>query len=112
MLRTAYAMSLAFLAICFFAICAYGTRATAQVTFTQAAINSGDTTSSAITAGDFDRDGLLDLITVNNSSLSFYKGLGAGQYAAPVNQTLPNNLGQVLAGDFNRDGKLDLAIAT
>jgi hypothetical protein len=107
MLRTVYAVSLVFAAIC-----SIGTRTTAQVTFTQTAINSGDTTSSGIAAGDFNKDGILDLITVNNSSLSFYKGLGAGQYAAPANQELPNNLGQVLAGDFNRDGKLDLAIAT
>jgi hypothetical protein len=34
-----------------------------------------------------------------------------GQYAAAVNQSLAQNLGQVLAADFNQDGKLDLAIA-
>jgi len=85
---------------------------TAQVTFNQTAINSGDTGSNAITTGDFNNDGILDLVTVNTSTLSFYKGLGAGKYAGPVNQTLPSYLGQVLAGDFNRDGKLDLAIAT
>lgn len=86
--------------------------ATAQVSFTQTAINSGDTSSNAITTGDFNNDGILDLVTVNNSTLSFYKGLGGGKFAAPVSQPLPQYLGQVLAGDFNRDGRLDLAIAT
>ncbi|HTS09331.1 MAG TPA: FG-GAP-like repeat-containing protein [Candidatus Eisenbacteria bacterium] len=83
----------------------------AQVTFKQIAINSGDTTSNGITSGDFNNDGILDLVTVNAQTLSFYKGLGNGKYAAPVNQSLPQNLGQVVAADFNRDGALDLAIA-
>jgi FG-GAP-like repeat len=90
---------------------AVATLAGAQVTFTQSAINSGDTSSSGITNGDFDNDGILDLITINTSTLSFYKGLGGGKFAAPVNQHLPSPSGQVVAGDFNRDGKLDLAIA-
>jgi FG-GAP-like repeat len=83
----------------------------AQVTFKQVAINSGDTTSNGITSGDFNNDGVLDLVTVNGQSLSFYKGLGKGRLAAPMNQPLPQYLGQVVAADFNRDGLLDLAIA-
>ena len=83
----------------------------AQVTFKQVAINSGDTTSNGITSGDFNDDGILDLVTVNAQTLSFYKGLGNGKYADPANQSLPQYLGQVVAADFNRDGALDLAIA-
>jgi hypothetical protein len=52
------------------------------------------------------------LVAANTSTLSFYKGLGGGKYAAPVNQFLPQNLGQVFAADFNGEGKLDLAIAS
>jgi hypothetical protein len=85
--------------------------ANAAVTFTQFEIASGDTTSSGIVSGDFNHDGILDLVTINTSSLSFYKGLGHDQYAAPVNQPIAQNLGQVFAADFNGDGKLDLAIA-
>ena len=83
----------------------------AQVTFKQAALNSGDTSSNGITSGDFDNDGTLDLVTVNAQTLSFYKGLGKGKFAGPVNQSLPQFLGQVVTADFNRDGVLDLAIA-
>jgi hypothetical protein len=88
------------------------TEAKAAVTFTQFEIASGDTSSSGTVSGDFNNDGILDLVTVNASSLSFYKGLGHDQYAAPVNQPLAQNLGQVFAADFNGDGKLDLAIAS
>ena len=85
---------------------------TAQINFSQTAINSGDTATDAIANGDFNNDGILDLVTVNAGTLSFYKGLGGGKFANPVNQTLPAYRGQVVAADFNRDGKLDLAIAT
>jgi hypothetical protein len=86
--------------------------APAQVTFKQtAAINSGDTSSIGIATGDFNNDGILDLVTVNFGTLSFYKGLGGATYANPVNQTLTQGQLQVFSADFNGDGKLDLAIA-
>lgn len=87
------------------------TLSSAQVTFNQTAINSGDTSTASIVAGDFNGDGILDLITINSSSLSFYKGLGGGKYAAAVTRSIPvQGLGQAAAADFNRDGRLDLAI--
>ncbi len=84
--------------------------ASAQVNFSQIAIDSGDVSSNGITVGDFDGDGILDFVTINYSTLSFYKGLGGGNYANPVNQSITQGLGQVMAADFNRDGKLDLAV--
>jgi hypothetical protein len=86
------------------------TLALAQITFTQTIVPSGDSGSNGIVAGDFNNDGILDLVTVNGHSLSFYKGLGAGRYANPINQVLNSNVGQVLAADFSRHGALDLAI--
>jgi hypothetical protein len=93
-------------------VCASHSIVSAQVTFAPAGYNSGSTGTSSIANGDFNNDGILDLVTVNAGTLSFYKGIGAGKFAAPVSQPLPANLGQVVAADFNRDGKLDLAIAS
>jgi len=97
--------------VCLAVVVLYGL-STAQINFTQSAINSGATASDAIANGDFNNDGILDLVTVNASTLSFYKGLGGGRFANPVNRTLPAYRGRVVVADFNRDGKLDLAIAT
>lgn len=86
----------------------------AGVTFTETTIASGQTNSYSIVSGDFNKDGILDLVTVNRSSVSFYKGLGGGTYAAPINFTLPLNqggYGRIVAADLNADGKLDVAIA-
>jgi FG-GAP-like repeat len=55
-------------------------------------------------------DSILDLVTINNGTLAFYKGLGGGKFANAMTQPLPANLAQVVAADFNRDGKLDPAI--
>jgi len=97
------------LVLAFASLLAAAEFAPAQVNFNQIAINSGDTASTGIAVGDFDNDGILDFITINTSTLSFYKGLGGGNYANPVNQPITANLGQVMAADFNRDGNLDLA---
>jgi hypothetical protein len=85
--------------------------ASGQVQFSNAAYNSGDSTgTNSVVNGDFDNDGILDLITINASTLSFYKGLGAGKFANPLNQAFYVSPEQVLAADFNRDGRLDLAV--
>lgn len=93
------------------AVCASATLSLAQVTFTQTAINSGDVGTSAAVSGDFNNDGILDIVSINSSTLSFYKGIGGGAFDSPVNQPLTGPWGQAFAADFNGDGKLDLALS-
>lgn len=80
----------------------------AQITFTAYPYTSSFDTYSTV-SGDFNNDGIVDLVTIDPQTLSFYKGLGNGQFAAPVQQNITNSLGQAVAADFNRDGKLDIA---
>ena len=86
------------------------TLALGQLTFTETLIPSGDTSSQGIVAADFNNDGILDLLTVNSSSLSFYRGMPGAKYAAAVKQSLAGGGSQVVAADFSRHGTPDLAI--
>ncbi|HJQ31635.1 MAG TPA: FG-GAP-like repeat-containing protein [Pyrinomonadaceae bacterium] len=73
----------------------------------------------SLLAADFNRDGKLDLATVNTgggntaSTVSVLLGDGAGGFAAartfPTGSNILSNA--MRAGDFNNDGKLDLAVA-
>lgn len=85
----------------------------AQVNFNQTMIQTNGKFPGPIVSGDFNNDGILDLVSINgDKTLSFYKGLGGGKYSSPVNQPLPNGGQQVVAADFSRHGTLDLAIVS
>ena len=86
--------------------------ASAQLNFTAASYDSGDSSTQSAVTGDFNNDGILDMVSINASSMSFYKGVGGGKYANAVTTTFSNYSGPAVAADFNRDGKLDLAVAT
>lgn len=77
---------------------------------------SGGTKPQGLVAGDFNKDGHLDLVASNTTSgtLSLLLNNGSGGFGAPISVTLgattaPRGL---VAGDFDGDKKLDLAVTS
>ncbi len=68
---------------------------------------------TSISKGDFNNDGIVDLVTpnFNTNNISVLLGNSSGGFSAPVN--LPTGLlpRQVVVDDFNNDGVLDLIVA-
>jgi hypothetical protein len=64
--------------------------------------------------GDFNRDGKLDIATVNesqsNGEMLVYLGNGDGTFQRPKTYITGSYPYGIVAGDFNHDGKLDLAV--
>ncbi|MSO41292.1 MAG: VCBS repeat-containing protein [Solirubrobacterales bacterium] len=63
-----------------------------------------------LAAGDFNRDGRLDLIAAGCGigNIYFLRGKGNGRFAAPVPHEAGSCAYIMATGDFNRDRKLDL----
>lgn len=79
-------------------------------------ITSGFDSYHDIASGDFDNDGIIDLVVTDNQSTgSFYVGFGNGNGTFSTSWTqvaIDQNSPQgVVVGDFNKDGNLDLASA-
>jgi FG-GAP-like repeat len=76
---------------------------------------TGGSTVDAMTVGDFNRDGILDLVVFdhNINSASVLLGIGNGDFEAPTFVKFPTaaSFKSAVAADFNNDGKLDLAVA-
>jgi hypothetical protein len=62
-----------------------------------------------IAAGDFNRDGRLDLVTSNVEDVSVFLGLGDGTFAKGVRYAAGELPTFILTADFDGDGWLDLA---
>ncbi|SNT41972.1 Serine protease, subtilase family [Granulicella rosea] len=72
------------------------------------------TQPEAVATGDFNGDGVLDLVSVNTGSNNLTVLLGNGDGAFRSAATLPTGSGpdSIATGDFNGDGRLDLAVAS
>ncbi len=63
----------------------------------------------SIGVGDFNGDLKLDVVTINEGTMSVLLGNGAGGFAAATTTVAPNAK-SVVVGDVNTDNKLDLAL--
>jgi len=67
---------------------------------------------SALAAGDFNGDGILDLAVVNSfdNTVSILLSMGHGKFLPHVDYATGDTPQRIVVGDFDGDGKLDLAV--
>jgi hypothetical protein len=73
---------------------------------------SNDYTGLAGALGDFNNDGVLDLVTTTGRDLYVQFGNGRGSWSKPTGTLLSEAPNAVATGDFNSDGKLDVAFSS
>jgi FG-GAP-like repeat len=72
-----------------------------------------DTATPYLVLGDFNGDGVLDVVTVGSHGVWLFPGTGNGTFGTAI-FTLVSHIGgtDVAAADFNKDGNLDLVVTT
>lgn len=82
-------------------------------TFKPAVNYAGGRAPRGIAKGDFNNDGITDLVIANNDGddVSIYLGNGDGTFQPAVDYPSHTHPKAVAVGDFNRDGNDDLAVA-
>jgi hypothetical protein len=60
--------------------------------------------------GDFDEDGIPDIVVVHRSGVEIFRGLGSARYDSASIATISGYDQKVVATDLNHDGHLDLAM--
>ncbi len=83
------------------------------VCFTTACTPGVGANPQALTTGDFNGDGNVDIAVANKGSnnVSILLGMGTGSFATATNFTVGTNLQSICTNDFNNDGKADLALS-
>ena len=86
-------------------------QAEAQVPFTIS--GSFDVSPGAVTTGDFNNDGKLDLVvaSLGIDKVSLLLGNGSGSFGAPTTFQVGTEPVDLAASDFDDDGNMDLAVA-
>jgi len=72
--------------------------------------NSAPAAGVAINRGDFNNDGILDLVMTDGTAVSVFLGRADGTFASPINTSNDLPTQDLAVGDFNNDGKLDVAV--
>src|SRR5262249_55569419 len=80
--------------------------------FSGSPFGDGGSNPIAVTVGDFNSDGKLDLALANygSANASVMLGNGDGTFQAPSISAVGTNPYAVAVGDFNGDGKLDVVV--
>jgi hypothetical protein len=70
--------------------------------------------SRLLAVGDFNRDGIQDLVATNSglNQVAVILGVGDGSFQAPSYYAVGGDPWDVVVGDLNQDGFLDLAVAS
>jgi len=80
-------------------------------TFREAVNTNPSFNVESIGVGDFNRDGILDLVTAGNFSINVLLCNGDGTFQYGASYPSGESPAQIAVADFNGDHKLDLAIA-
>src|SRR5262249_59349373 len=79
----------------------------------QRILKTGEQPSSVAT-GDFNRDGIADIVVANaatsSSTVSIFLGAGNGSFAQPIVLAAGSNPVSVVVGDVNQGGRGDIIV--
>jgi hypothetical protein len=79
--------------------------------FAAALMFAAGSVPSSVAVGDFNGDGIADLVVTSFSDVEVLLGIGDGTFGAPVFYVAGRMPSSATVGDWNGDGQTDLAVA-